>query len=47
MAALTAVGCRLLADEVFEYDDLAAELERGSAFFALCPIRALEPLAGR
>ena len=37
MDAITACGCRLILNEVFEVDDLSDLLARGDAFFALLP----------
>jgi hypothetical protein len=46
IAALTATGCRLILNEVFECDDLEKLLARGDAFFALLPDPGwLTPLA--
>jgi len=35
--SLTRIGCKLIANEVFECDNLEALLERGDDFFALMP----------
>jgi hypothetical protein len=46
IAALSAVGCRLILNEVFECDDVETVLARGDAFFGLLPDPgALTPLA--
>lgn len=36
--ALTAVGCRLILNEVFECDDPDALIQRGEAFFRMLPL---------
>lgn len=46
IAALTAVGCRLILNEVYECDEVEQLLARGDAFFALLPgPGSLSPLA--
>ncbi len=41
--ALTAVGCRLILNEVFECDDPEALVQRGEAFFRMLPIPTERP----
>lgn len=43
MDALSAVGCRLILNEVFECDDLDALLKHGDALFALLLEPACRP----
>lgn len=37
IASITRAGCRLIANEVYECDDLQATVDRGAAFFAVMP----------
>lgn len=43
MDALTAIGCRLILNEVFECDDLAELISKGDALFAVLPLPTSRP----